>query len=323
MKFIQANDLYFLAVIALIKMVDWSSSLRLKDYVVRGIVFTAYQLSRNKRRLSQANLSQTLSERLSERQQRDIVKGAFREFWEDVFSLSLSRQEKAALKGVEISGVEHLQNALRERKGAILWESSSFGKRHLAKHILHENGVALYQVHAERHLGGFRSGNGAATWVRHYIAKPFFERREKQFVTEIIYLPDSDSLVFTRRLLALLRQNAILCITGDVEFGRKLISQPFLGHTKLFATGMVSLAKTSGASILPMFCVQEPGSKTRLIIERPIRIDTGVEREQGLENSIAEYVGLLESRIRRYPEQYRSWHYIDRFPGHSGSALEV
>ena len=145
MKFIQAKDLYFLAVIALVEVVGWSSSLRLKDYVVRGIAFTAYQLSRNKRRLSQANLSQTLSERLSERQQRDIVKGAFREFWEDVFSLSLSRQEKAALKGVEISGVEHLQNALRERKGAILWESSSFGKRHLAKHILHENGFALFR----------------------------------------------------------------------------------------------------------------------------------------------------------------------------------
>ena len=311
MKFIQAKDFYFLAVIALMKVVDWSSLPRLKDYIVRGIALTAYQLSRNKRRLSRINLSRTLSEGLSERQKRSIIKEAFSVFWEDVFSLSLSRRERATLKGVEISGVEYLQSALGNRKGVILWESSYFGKRNLAKHILHENGFALYQVHTERHLGGFSAGNGAATWVRRYIAKPFFERREQQFVTEIIYLPDSDSLVFTRRLLALLRQNVIVCITGDEGFGHKLISQPFLGHTKLFATGMVSLAKTSGVSILPMFCVQEPGSEIRLIVERPIRIDTGIEREQGLENSIAEYVGLLESRIRRYPEQYRSWHHID------------
>jgi lauroyl/myristoyl acyltransferase len=320
MKFIQVKDLYLLAVIALLKAVAWVAAPQLKNFVVHSIASAAYRLSRNKRRWGEENLGETFGKTLGKQERRRIVKRAFQGFWEDVFSFSLSPREKVALQGVELSGVEHLQNALRGGKGAILWESGSLGKRNLAKHILHENGFSLCQVHAERHMGGFTNRN-SVTWVRRYLVQPFFERCEQQFVTEILYLPHSDSLAFTRRLLDRLRQNAIICITGDVGLGQKLIPQPFLGHTKLFATGMVSLAKISGASILPMFCLQERDGQTRLIIERPIHVETGVGRERGLEKSVAEYVGLLESLIRRYPEQYRSWHYVHRLSEQREPAL--
>jgi len=91
--------------------------------------------------------------------------------------------------------------------------------------------------------------------------KPYFEKRAKQFVAEIIYLPHSDSLAFARILLSRLQQNAIVCIAGDGKNGRKLLPLKFLGATELFATGMVSLAKASGASIVPMFCLEEPNSQ--------------------------------------------------------------
>jgi lauroyl/myristoyl acyltransferase len=133
------------------------------------------------------------------------------------------------------------------------------------------------------------------------------ERCEKPFLAEIIYLPRSDSLVFTRILLDRLKQNAILCIPGDGRSGKKLLSARFLGHTELFSTGMVSLARISGASILPMFCIQEERGKTSLIIEPPILIETEVGREQALEKGVVQYVSLLESYIRKYPKQYQNW----------------
>jgi len=319
----QVRDLYFLLVIALLKVIGWSSSPRLKNVVVHSIAAAAYRLSRNKRRRCEENVTRTFCEDLGKQQRRRIVKRAFSEFWRDVFSLTLSRREKAALKAIELSGVEHLQAALNAGRGAILWESNSFGQRHLAKHLLYERGFSLHQVHSEGHLGGFWSEQHVATWVRRHIVKPFFERCEKSVIEKILYLPDSDSLVFTRRLRERLKQNAILCIAGDGGSGRKTIPQLLFGHTKLFATGMVSLAKISGAPILPMFCVQEADGKIRLIIKRPVRVETEVERVQGVESSVAEYVGLLESFIRRYPEQYRSWHYLDRFPQPREPTLEA
>jgi lauroyl/myristoyl acyltransferase len=70
---------------------------------------------------------------------------------------------------------------------------------------------------------------------------------------------------------------------------------------------MVSLAKLSGATILPLFCIQQDNEKATVIIEAPIQIDVNGERESGLERSIRQYAGLLESYIRRYPEQYLNW----------------
>jgi len=322
MKFIKAQDLYFILVITLIKTVSWFSSSKLKDFFVKCIASSAYLFSREKRRLSEKNLSQAFGEKLTEDQKQKIIKGAFNEFWMDAFSLIPSNFEKDAIKGVGIHGVEHLQQALKKGIGVILWESAYFGRRNLAKQILHQKGFSIHQVHAESHLAGFRHDRESPTWVQHCIIKPFFDKHEKQFIEEIIYLPNSDTLAFARLLMDRLKQNAIICITGDVGLGQKLVPQKFFGRNILFPTGMVSLAKISGASILPIFCIQEENNEPSLIIENPIPIASGADRESILENSILQYISLLESYIRRYPENHRSWHYLGR-PQEESYAIEI
>lgn len=310
MRFIQIQDLYFLSVIALLKAVGLFYSSKPKEFVAVAVASAAYHVSRKKRRLSEKNLSQVFDEKLGKEQKRKIAKGSFYELWREIFSLSLSGAEKALFKSIELRGVGHLCGALKAGKGVILWESGFFGRRNLAKQILHENGFLIHQVHRENHLGGFINSGVSATWVRHRIIKPFFETCEKRFVEEIVYLPDSDSLIFTRRLLNLLKQNAVVCVTSDAQFGQRLIPWKFLGRTRFFATGMISLAKISGASILPMFCIQERDGKTSLIIERPVQIED-MDRERGLEDSVAQYADLLESYVKRHPEKYRNWHFLD------------
>jgi predicted LPLAT superfamily acyltransferase len=56
-----------------------------------------------------------------------------------------------------------------------------------------------------------------------------------------------------------------------------------------------------------MFCLQE-GNRTRLIIESPIRIESDGDRERSMNRRVLQYVSLLESYCKRYPEQYRNWH---------------
>jgi lauroyl/myristoyl acyltransferase len=74
---------------------------------------------------------------------------------------------------------------------------------------------------------------------------------------------------------------------------------------------MVSLARLSGAPILPIFCIQNGKGNTCLVIEPPIKTEGTEDRDQGLKNSVAQYAGLLESYIRKYPEKYRSWHHLE------------
>lgn len=309
MKFLRIRDLYPLFVIALIKIVSGFSFPLPKKLLVKGAALAAYHFSRDKRRLIEKNLSKAFDEKLSKNQRQEIIKGAFLEFWREIFSQLPSSQERAALKKVDIRGLEHLQRALGNGKGAILWESNSFGRRALSKQILHEKRFSIHQVYGEDHLKGFLNEGRSGTWVQEHIIKNEIEKFEKPFLAEIIYLPSSDSLVFTRILLDRLKQNAILCIPGDGKSGEKLLPLRFLGHNELFPTGMVSLAKISGASILPIFCIQEDNGKTSLIIESSIRIEKERARERALEKGVIQYISLLESYIRRYPKQYRNWNF--------------
>jgi lauroyl/myristoyl acyltransferase len=311
MKLMTATDFYFLSVMALTKSLSWFSSIQLRAFVARSIALAAYLLLGNKKRLCERNLSQTFDGKLTKSQIRRIVIESYDEFWYDAFSLLPSTSERAVIKQLDLRGVEHLQRALKDGRGVILWESSYFGRRILGKQILHEHGYAIHQVHAANHLlGGFMPSTSSATWIRDHVFKPFLEKSEKQFVSEIIYLPESDSLTFTRVLLNQLKQNGIVCMPGGGMYARKFISTKFLGQPISFSTGIISLAKISGAPLLPMFCILERDGKTRLIIERPISIESNVGRERGIENGVNQYISLLESYIKKYPEQYRNWHFF-------------
>lgn len=308
MNFIDLKDLYFLLVIVLINVVNWFSSPKLRDIVISSIVFTAYELSTKKRRNMVGNVTIAFNGKIREHQKVEIVKGAIHTFWNSMFSWLESTIDKEESLNAELCGLEHLHDALRVGNGVILWESNGFGNRILSKRILHRKGFMVHQIHGANNLGGFLIDNGSATWVRRQLINLFFENLERQFVTEIINLPISNSLAFTRILLTRLSQNAILCIAGDGKTGQKLIPQKFLGRSNFFSTGIISLAKISGAAILPMFCFRERNGRIILVIEKSIKVQKDENRRQSFESHVADYKNLLGAYIKRYPEQYINWH---------------
>lgn len=307
MNYLLVKDLYPLFVIFLIKMVNVFSSPLPKELLVKSIALAGYHSSGKKRRRIENHLSEVFRGKLDKKQRREISKGIFLEFWRETFSQCPTLQERTAFKRVTVQGLDHLKKALENGKGVILWESNAFGGRGVSKQILHENGFSIYQVFGDQHLTNFLNLSRPPTWVRNHIIWKELERFAKPFLADIIYLPSSDSLVYTRILLDRLKQNAILCIPGDGRTGKKLIPIKFLGRMRQFSTGMVSLAKISGASLLPLFCLQKENGNLSLVIESPICIEGGSQREQALENGVHQYVSLLESYIRRYPNQYRDW----------------
>lgn len=294
-KFIGPYDLYLLLVMALIKLLNQCPFLRMKEFFTRVVAFMAFHLSRCRRRVKERALAQTLQ--LSPAELRNITKQSFYHFWHDIFIASSAGRNKQPGQVNQVRGLERLTEALQKGRGVILWESSFFGRRVMAKRILHENGFSICQVHAENHIGGF---SDAKTWISKHVIQPFFDNCERQFVKEIISLPGSDSLAFIRDLRARLKHNSVLCISADGRQGHKFLPVEFLGRTGSLSTGMVSLARVSGATILPLFCVQEEGDRTTLVIESPICIEADGDRERGFEKAIRQYANLLDCYIKRY-----------------------
>ncbi len=253
------------------------------------------------------NLRRVFGNDLSTGQRRRIVRESFCEFWEDIFAMHLGKSEREALAQIQIQGKEYLMDALSSGRGAILLESSHFGRRNLAKQVLHHLGIPVHQVHHERHIGGLQVG--APTFVQHRFVKPFLEKHEMAFVAEIIYLTDSDSLIYAKQLMSLVQRNKVICISGDGRRGQKSVSLRFLGDVNQHPTGMMNLAKISRAPLLPIFCMDMPPGKPMLIIDRPIEIEKNLDREASLRQALAQYLRLLESYIMKYPGMYRYWQF--------------
>ncbi len=208
-----------------------------------------------------------------------------------------------------MTGLDHLRTARAAGNGVVLWESGYFGRRNLPKQVLRRHGFHVVQVHDASHRAGF-AGDPDAGWVRDALVLTYFEAREREFTAEIIHLPRPEPLAAIRTILGALRQNAIVCITADVAQGHRLVSLPMLGATAAFATGMVSVGRTAGAPLLPLFCVREPDGRFRVVIEPPIPVARASDgSDDAAAPSLRAYAALLASYIRRYPEQYRNWHF--------------
>jgi len=304
MAFCQVNDLYFMTVLLSIRFSRWFGSPWLRDLITRFVGWTAYRFSADKRRRACKGLEKAFGSSFSPREKSQILLSSFQDFWSHSFAILPTQQDLARWERAVVVGTESLDAALDRRKGVILLESNSFGCRMAAKHILRKHGFSVYQVHAENHLNGLRNDGVRGNWVRSRILKSRFERWESRFVTGVIYLPEDDSLVFTRTLLRRLAAGSIICSAGDGNMGRKKIELPFLGQTRAFATGMFSLSALAGASVLPIFCFEQKDERIRLQIGPEICAGKG-QAEAGL----ASYVKQLEEHITMYPEQYRNWHF--------------
>jgi len=191
-----------------------------------------------------------------------------------------------------ILGLEHLQSVLERGKGAILWECD-FGNRLLAKATIADCGFPLTQVHTSTHWG-------STTWVGQNIVKKYRRQTEAELFPEIIEIAD-ESLAYLRRMINLLNQNGIICLSALGERGEKFVVVEFLGRQRLFSTGALTLARNTTALIIPIFCFKDDNNADMVVLEKPISRHEDQSTEQATMSAVRDYVRLLESYIYRYP----------------------
>ena len=305
-----AQDLYWLSIIVMIRVAGWIPWTKVRQAIADGAGWLGYRSSPKRRKRIAEHLATAHGSQLSPQHADQIMREYFGEYWREALSLLPTAGDRAVLGQAKIKGWEHLEHALKKGKGAILWEASAFGSRNASKQILQDRGIAVHQVHAVWHLGWEGIGLRSGTRLRTRLIVPTIQRWMARFVASIIWLPRTESLAFTRVLLDLLKHNGVVCSSADGSWGQRLASVELLGRPRLFATGMASLAKVSGAPLLPLFCIQDREGIPTLMIGPPIQAQTGVDRQRALESCVVQWVRLFESHVTAHPGKYRAWHVV-------------
>lgn len=115
----------------------------------------------------------------------------------------------------------------------------------------------------------------------------------------VIYRDES-----ARKMLKVLKDNKILGIVADQDVDSvEGVFVNFFGRPAYTPLGPVVLARATGAAILPSFMIRE-GSRHRMVIEKPVElVDTG-NKEADIITNTQRWSDVVESYIRRYPEQW-------------------
>ena len=107
-----------------------------------------------------------------------------------------------------------------------------------------------------------------------------------------------------REYLKALHQNQILGILADQDVDRMDgIFVPFFGHPAYTLTSPVRLALATGAPLIPAFMVRE-GDHYRLLVEQPIYVDMGINKEETIRRYTERWSQIVEAKVREFPDQW-------------------
>jgi KDO2-lipid IV(A) lauroyltransferase len=260
---------------------------KLAFFYPRIYAFLCYHRKRKKRGEFEVKVLFFYPEEKDPRRIKKIVKGIFElRGVRKVMRYLIPRMDDHYVKQfVEVEGLGHLNQALKEKKGVLLM-AGHIGVPHLAFNALRAMG---YETTL---LSGVTPKTPKHPKIRYY------DTSDKTIFTHDLSLSE----VYKKRILETLRSGQIIYFDGDAGEGRKKEKAFFLGKEMDFPTGMLHLAHQANARIIPFIHLYRRG-KTRLIFKEPVD-GQWEEGTEGYKRIITGFANLLESYILTYPEQY-------------------
>lgn len=199
---------------------------------------------------------------------------------------------------VHLDGRGNLDSSLKNGKGVILL-TAHFGAKQFSQIVLGLYGYAINQIN-------YHMSEDELTYVQKHISQKNRIEIETMIPTNFI-----SAKSFMRPVITCLKNNEALIIAGDGIGLKKHMDDSympveFLGKKMLFPTNVVSLAKRTGALVVPVFVVRE-NFKHRIFFETPLNADH--EPDNLL---VMKYAGLLEKYIRQHPSMWELWEEFDK-----------
>ena len=234
------------------------------------------------------NLTAAFGKCYSDASKDGLARGVQDHFRENLLDclLQLANPEYVR-RSISVSGIEHLESALKNGQGAIALGA------HIGNFVLLGTRIGL-------------EGHGVHTLFR-IPRDRTVEKIIKRFLPHYhqSVIPSLTKRIAVKTILDALRRNEIVHILGDnLKNGR--INVLLFGHRVLSSRGPVSLALRSGAPLVPMYLIRNYHGRMQLVIEPPIELTLTGDLATDIAQNTRRVISHLEALIRRYPDQW-SW----------------
>jgi len=199
---------------------------------------------------------------------------------------------------LRVNGREHIDAGLARGHGVILWVGLFVSSNIVTKMALADAGYRVTHLSRPSHpFSGSRFG------VR--LLNPVQRRVEDRHLEERLLFTGRTGVGALRSLHERLRENRVVSITvGDIA--QNVVELPILGGRVSLAVGPLQLASTTAAALLPVFSVRTAPDAYAVNVESPLALAAG-ERRAAFQAALETYVQVLESYVRRYPDQWFGW----------------
>ena len=184
---------------------------------------------------------------------------------------------------VTFQGKSNIDDALSKGKGVIIL-TAHFGNWELL-------GASLA-------LSGYRT-NFIVRPVRSPLMDEMITRNRENMGIRCI--PRGASI---KKALRCLKRNELLGILSDIDTKVDGVFVDFFGRPAFTPSGPVSIALKTGATIIPVFIIRQNDDRHKIAIEEPLELEITGNRSEDILGNTARLTRLIESYIRKNPEQW-------------------
>ena len=258
----------------------------------KKIAALAYFFAKKQRKIALDSLGIAFGKEKSSQEIQSIAKDCFTYIAKSAVELMFFFDKPQALiKRVQIQGRENLDQALACGRGVIL-VSAHFGNFPLLLGRLA--------------VDGYRVGGIMKPMHDSRMEKIFLKKREKFGVRTIYSQPRKECV---NNSISALRNNELIFIPIDQNFGTGGIFVDFFGQKAATATGPVILAQRTKAALIPCFILRQADDHHKIIFEAELKLEEGKDSQETILINIQKLTGIIESYIRKYPAE---WGWIHR-----------
>jgi len=265
---------------------------RLLYGVAKNFAALGYLFARKHKRIALESLTIAFGQEKTPQQIRQITKDCFTFLAKAGMEIMFLMNRPLLLRRcVELVGKENLDTALAEGKGVIL-VSAHFGNFPL--------------MLAKLSLDGYKVC-GIMRFMRDERAERMFCATRKRVGIKTIYSQPRKECV--ENSIRTLRNNELLFIPIDQNFGSGGVFVDFFGRKAATAIGPVVLAQRTKATVIPCFIIRQKDDTHKIIFEPPLILEEGETNAETININIQRLTNIIESYIRRYPAE---WGWIHR-----------
>lgn len=244
-----------------------------------------YHFHPKRKRIAYANLKAAFHKDKAPSELKDILRRTYKNYGRNIAEIiRIPAINRGYLKKfISLEGRANFDEAEAKKKG-IIFLTSHFGNWEISNLKSAQEGYPIYMLARPQ---GYDRLNDILNSYRQKLGCKVIERG----------MP-------TREMIRALKENKIVGIASDQDVGRAGVYTEFFGRPASHAVGAIRLARDTGATIIPTFIVRKDGLRHVIYLERGVTIHKSEDRNGDIKKGIAEQARILESYVRRYPDQW-------------------